>query len=150
VQVAEILELRALLEPFAYERAIRPRIDALASRLQGTLNAMTDRIEKGDLAAIPGLHGDFHGALYTLSRHGVTANAWSQLEGALELHLQTVVVTEQDAQTLMSSHRRLAEELTEGFVADGRRAVLRHILTAAKHLDQPLLSLNALNEVSDT
>lgn len=137
--VVEVLEMRALLEPFAFEQAISPRFDALAVGLQGVLNEMAARRDKGDYAAFAGLHGRFHACFYELARNDALLSSWRLLEAPLELHVLSRVKSDEDAEAMLASHTELTEALMQRSVADGRELLLGHVREAAKALDVPFL-----------
>lgn len=152
IQVVETLEMRALLEPFAFEAAMSPRFDALAVRLQSVLNEMAARREQGDIAAFASLHGRFHACFYEGARNDALLASWRLLEAPLELHVLARVRSIADASALLDAHVELAQSLMQGSVASGRRLLLEHIRDAAEQIDVPFLPhcTNVLDELTAT
>jgi DNA-binding GntR family transcriptional regulator len=147
----ETLEIRVLLEPFALEQAVIPRIDPLAVRLQAVLNEMADRCQRDDLAALPGLHARFHGAFYEHSKNKALEATWRGLEASVELRLQGRVETQDEAVALLETHTTLTRVIVEGGISEGRRALVNHLRDAASKIDVPFLpySQRVLRDVEE-
>ncbi|WP_030175464.1 GntR family transcriptional regulator [Spirillospora albida] len=125
----EIFELRALLEPYAAERAARRRPDAA---VLAELTALCDAMERsGDPAEIARLNSAFHGAV-------IDASGNRRLPALLTsvMHAPLIVGTfrRYDAGALarsMNHHRELVAALTAGD-PDWAGSVMRaHIRAAA-------------------
>lgn len=69
--IAEIFELRCLLEPYAAARAARVGMDAtLLAELRGMCEAMEECVARGELAEVTQLNSRFHTALIGASGNG--------------------------------------------------------------------------------
>jgi DNA-binding GntR family transcriptional regulator len=137
IQVLEALEVRALLEPAAYDASRKRRGDALAPSLLQVTTEMRTRLDGGDLAALAGLHGRFHTVLYTEAPNRLLARAWEQVERVIELHVLSSLDSMEAGRELVDVHARLVVTLFEGTVAQGRQAILAHLERCAKQLEIP-------------
>ena len=137
IQVLEAIEVRALLEPAAYDASRKRRGDAIAARLLQVLAEMRTRLEVGDVAALAGLHGRFHQVFYAESPNRLLRRTWEQVEGVIELHLLRTLRTREHGLNLIDKHAGLVSALFEGTVADGRREILAHLEDCARQLGIP-------------
>lgn len=137
IQVLEAIEVRALLEPAAYDASRKRRGDAIAARLLQVLAEMRARLEVGDVAALAGLHGRFHQVFYAESPNRLLRRTWDQVECVIELHVLTTLKSPEDGQRLIDHHAGLVSALFEGTVGDGRREILSHLEECAMQLGIP-------------
>jgi DNA-binding GntR family transcriptional regulator len=137
IQVLEALELRALLEPAAYDAASKRRRDGLGLRLFRVTAEMEKPLETGDVAALAALHGRFHAIFYEEAPNRLLRSAWQQLEVVVELHVLATVTSPDEGQRLMHRHAALARTLAESSVVDGRQAIINHLTECAASLGVP-------------
>jgi DNA-binding GntR family transcriptional regulator len=137
IQVLEALEIRALLEPAAYDAAAKRRGDGLGLRLLRVAAEMEKPLETGDVAALAALHGRFHTILYEEAPNRLLRTAWQQLEFVVELHVLETVTSPEDGRRLVQRHAALAQTLAESSVADGRQAIIDHLSDCAASLEIP-------------
>jgi DNA-binding GntR family transcriptional regulator len=143
IEVLEALELRSVLEPFAYSSSRNRRPDGLAASLIGVLNAFRARLAEDDFRALAGLHGQFHGVLYRESGNRTLMRMWGEMESVVELHVLSTLTSVEDGQRLLDRHAALAATLIEGDVEQGRAALVAHLAECAEHLDMPFLDAPA-------
>lgn len=137
IEVLEALEIRGLLEPFAYESALGRRGAGLVAGLMQAVTKMRTQFDKGDLAALPALHGQYHGVLYQQATNQTLAHMWQRIEPVIELHVLSRVISEEAGEALVRDHEALTDKLTEGHVVTGKNAIGQHLKTAAIGLEIP-------------
>jgi DNA-binding GntR family transcriptional regulator len=133
-QVLEALELRAVLEPFAYLGTRDRREDVLAVQLMSVLNTIRARLAEGDYAALAGLHGRFHAVLYRESGNRTLIRMWEEIESVVELHVLSRLRSLEDGHELLAHHEELARTLVESGVEQGHAAIIEHLAECGRGL----------------
>ncbi|MEW2354136.1 GntR family transcriptional regulator [Spirillospora sp. NPDC029432] len=135
--LAEIFELRALLEPYAAARAARLGQDAtVLDDLRERCAAMERAAAEGDLDLVARLNGRFHAAVIEASGNG-------RLPGMLTsvMHAPLILGTfhRYDAGAMarsMNHHRELVAAIAAGDPAWAESVMRAHIRAAAAHLTE--------------
>ena len=142
IQVLEALEVRALIEPAAFDAARKRRRDGLGARLFGVVSEMEKRLAVDDVAALAALHGRFHTTFYDEGPNRLLQSAWRQLECVVELHVLATVTSRKEGERLVFEHASLARTLAQTSVLNGRQAILEHLTACAASLEIPYFNAN--------
>jgi DNA-binding GntR family transcriptional regulator len=134
--MAEILDLREIVEPAAYRRSFARRSHGLAAPLLQALNEMR-RAAGEDLGAVSALHADFHGVLYREAPGRLLAETWERLEVPVRIFHQDDPWTPDRAARYVEVHRQLADVLIAGDVDEGCAAIVAHLRAARSELPFP-------------
>lgn len=125
---AEIAELRAVLEPYAVERAL-PRLATPQGRagLVDAVKALGERTAEGDQAGSIEAHLRVHRELYAASGNQVLFEMWQSWESQLRLFLAVDHQAFPALSGLAAAHYALLAAIDDGDLAEVRRLLASHI-----------------------
>lgn len=121
----EVIEAREALEVQLAALAARRRTDDDLDRIDGSLDAMADEIERGER----GLNGDelFHAAVTAAARSGLLADLMAEISAAIrESRVESLSQPDRPRQSL-ASHREIAVAIRAGDPDAAATAMRAHI-----------------------
>ncbi len=130
--VAEIAEIRLLVEPYAAELAFDALRGPERSTLLQTVKDLHQAMANNDIPASIDAHLGFHRLFYHLSGSGALENLWNGWETKLRLYLSLDHRTYSDPRELAVEHERLAAVALEGDIDEFRRELAAHFQTALR------------------
>lgn len=132
--IREIASLRARLEPFAIELALSQlRWGPGRTLLDRTLAELASAVMQEDTAGAIDIHLRIHRLFYELSGHKLLLDCWRSWESQLRVYLALDASTYTSLDTLLDDHRRLAEVLIDGELAEIADVLRQHVSGAAEH-----------------
>jgi DNA-binding GntR family transcriptional regulator len=107
--VADVLLLREIIEPFAISRAIEHAGPNLVGQLQEALVDMYRSATAGDPAGVAEAHTRLHRAFYVNADHRMLAAVWERLESPLRLYLLMHQVSFTELGDVPREHERIVQ-----------------------------------------
>jgi DNA-binding GntR family transcriptional regulator len=137
-EVAEIAQIRLLVEPYAGELALEALRGPERPTLTQTIEDFQQAAEKNDIPASIDAHLQFHRLFYDLSGHGVLRGLWNGWETKLRLYLTVDHRSYSDLHDIADEHERLAAVALEGDTEAFRRELAQHFQSALRaHTEGP-------------
>ena len=142
---AEILDLREVLEPYAYERSTERRTHRLAGPLLAVTREMRGSVERKEWAALSAQHAEFHGIVYHEGGGRMLTEVWHRIEAPLRIFLQGQHWTTEAATEFVDRHQALADKLITGERITGREAIIEHLRESRRQLPFPFSGVVEFN-----
>jgi DNA-binding GntR family transcriptional regulator len=125
--LADVMEIRVLLEPFATAQAVRRSDASLVDRLRAAIDAMHEAAAAGDGAAVARAHTHFHGTFYEHSGNRLIARLWQRLEAPVRLYLRAELPVFGSLDQIALEHAEVLRLVEAGDARALRRETLRHV-----------------------
>ncbi len=124
-QVRQLLELRAVLEAYAAERAARRRSPADVDRLRALVDEGRRAAKDNDLVRAAGAHRDFHITIEQAAGNPYIEQAVAPLRHQTELVFS--VLSDSRAGYSWDEHERICDAIAEGDAEAARRRTFEHM-----------------------
>jgi len=131
-EVAEIAQIRLLVEPYAGELALEALRGPERPTLTQTIEDFQQAAEKNDIPASIDAHLQFHRLFYDFSGHGVLRGLWAGWETKLRLYLMVDHRSYSNLHDIADEHERLAAVALEGDTEAFRRELAQHFQSALR------------------
>ena len=125
--VAEIAELRFLVEPHAAERTAERLGDEMPARLSGLVQALRTAADVRDAPGTIEAHLAFHRFFYEQSGNELLFRTWTDWETRLRLFLAVYHQLYDDIDELIQEHERLARLVHAGHMEQFREELACHV-----------------------
>ncbi len=126
--VAEMYEMRALLEGEAAQRAV----DRLGATELDELDRLVDDMiragQAGEMTEMIELDVRLHRAIVEAADHALLTRLWSTIQPALWTRVAVVGVLDLSPEVLAERHRAVVDGLRSGDPADARGGIVHHLL----------------------
>jgi DNA-binding GntR family transcriptional regulator len=143
--MAEIFDLREIVEPAAAHKAFARRSHGLAGPLLEVVRDMREAAETGTLGTTSALHARFHGVIYHEASGRLWGELWDRIEVPLRIYLQGLTWTQETVTEHVERHAQLAEVLIGGDAGAVDAAILEHLAQARAQLPFPFSGAASLN-----
>jgi DNA-binding GntR family transcriptional regulator len=136
--VEEAYSLRAVLERFAAQRAVKRITSRDVAKLQGIVDKMEENAERDDVRALVRLDVQFHETLYALSGHSLLQKMLSKLRMRLHSLQATDPGFSLFRDQMASDHQPIVDALRTRDVNAAGDAVSTHVLSVGEVMAQQL------------
>jgi DNA-binding GntR family transcriptional regulator len=125
--LVNVMEIRALLEPFATARAAARSSPLVVPALRRALEQMTEAGQAGDGPGAARAHTAFHGIFYEYSGNGLMNRVWQRLEAPVRLYLRAQQQVFESLDEVAADHVQLLRLVIAGEPRALRRETSRHV-----------------------
>jgi GntR family transcriptional regulator of gluconate operon len=125
--LADVLEIRVLMEPFVAVQAVRRSGPLIVERLRALVEDMRAAAEAGDEGGVARAHTAFHGTFYEHSRNRLMARVWQRLEAPVRLYLRSEQAIFQSLEQVAIEHSEVLRLAEAGQYVSLRREMVRHV-----------------------
>jgi DNA-binding GntR family transcriptional regulator len=133
-EIADVMEMRQLIEGYAAERAW-PQRAALAGELTALLDDMRGHLDAGDVSALMAADRRFHSAIVAAAGNRILVAVYDGLrDRQMRMGVAAMRIAPERMQRAVDEHSALLAELRSGDSAAFLAQVRDHVTSAADHL----------------
>lgn len=127
-EVAELCELRLILETNALQLAVQRRPGRLAADIEALIDAMREALKQGLVAEYRELDGQFHQLLFRHCGNSYLASSYAMIEAKLTtLRVSLITPLPEETSVSMSEHVQIAQALGEADTDKALEVLSSHI-----------------------
>lgn len=141
--VAEICQMRGLLEAGALRVAAAVSLTPLVMELNKAVAHMAFAIEAGDFRMVEAFDTQFHETMVATCGNSRIVSAYRQISDQVRVLRHRLPARRQRVQDALAQHRRIVDLLTAERIDDAVEEVLRHVERVHNLLDHPELAAGA-------
>lgn len=141
--IAEICEMRGLLEAGALRVAAAAGLTPLVMELNKAVAHMAFAIEAGDFRMVEVFDTQFHETMVAMCGNSRLVSAYRQISDQVRVLRHRLPARRQRVHDALAQHRRIVDLLTAERVDDAAEEVLRHVERVHNLLDHPELASGA-------
>jgi DNA-binding GntR family transcriptional regulator len=134
--IAEICQMRGLLESGALRVAATTRLDALVAELNKAVAHMAFAIEAGDFRKVESFDTRFHETMVALCGNSRLIAAYRQISDQVRVLRHRLPARRQRVHDALAQHRRIVDLLTAERIDDAVDEVLLHVERVHSLLDR--------------
>lgn len=133
-EIADVVEMRQLIEGYAAERAW-PQRTALADELTSRLDDMRSHLASADVAALMDADRRFHSAIVAATGNRILVTAYDGLrDRQMRMGVAAMRISPERRQRAVDEHSALLAALRDGAADVFQSRVRDHVISAAEHL----------------